>query len=125
MNKPNVSREAMEDATWSVVVLLDAMRERMKELKIIWRRQRTDVDTQVRYYSNGLLQNYYRVRCFPFVMFGAENCSYLVRNSARLSLTQTWRISKMRANGILRTNGRRRMSRRMLTSRTTRQALQS
>ena len=64
MGKPNVSSEVVEEATSSVLVLVDAMRDRITDLKIIWRRQRTDVDTQIRYYANGLLEDYYRVRCF-------------------------------------------------------------
>ena len=108
MSKPNVSKEDVEEATWSVTALLDAMRGRIGDLKMIWRRQRMDVDTQIRYYSNGLLEDYYRVRCFPFVRHGAKNCSYLVRNTARRSLTPTWRVLEKRANGAPRTNGRRR-----------------
>lgn len=87
MSKPNVSQEAVEDATSSVIVLLDAMRVRIIDLKMIWRRQRMDIDSQVHYYSNGLLEGYYIVRCFPIVRYGADNCSYLVRNTARRSLT--------------------------------------
>ena len=120
MSKRDVSQEAVDEATWSVSVLLEAMRGRITDLKMIWRRQRMDVDTQVRYYSNGLLEDYYRVRCLPLVRNGAENCSYLVRNTARRSLTPNWRISEKRANGTLRTNGRRRMELRILTSQTTR-----
>lgn len=127
MSKRDVSQEAVDEAISSVVVLLEAMRGRITDLKMIWRRQRMDVDTQVRYYANGLLEDYYRVRCLPFVRYGAENCSYLVRNTARSSLTPIWRISEKRANGTLRTNGRRRTELRMITSRTTRtrQTLQS
>ena len=112
-----MSQEAVEEATSSVSVLLEAMRERIGDLKMIWRRQRMDVDTQVRYYANGLLEDYYRVRCFPLFKFGAEK---FVRNTARRSLTPIWRISEKRANGALRTNGRRRREMRMLTSRATR-----
>lgn len=124
-----MSQEAVDEARLSVTVLLDAMRDQIGELKIIWRRQRMDVDTQIRYYSNGLLEDYYRVGPFPFVRYGAENCSYLVRNTAKRSLTPTWKVSEQRVNGALRTNGRRRTELRMLPSRTTRlgtsQALQS
>ncbi|KAH9994636.1 hypothetical protein BJV77DRAFT_1066635 [Russula vinacea] len=60
MSKPDVSPEVVEEATWSILVLLEAMRGRIEELKMIWRRQRMDVDTQIRYYSNGLLEDYYR-----------------------------------------------------------------
>jgi hypothetical protein len=115
-----VTPEAVEEATLNVDVLLDAMRARIGDLKIIWRRQRMDVDTQVRYYSNGLLEDYYRVRWLPFVRYGAESCSYLVRNTARRSLIPTWKITEKRTNGTLRTNGRRRTGLRALTSRTTR-----
>lgn len=120
MSKRDVSQEAVEDAKESVITLLDAMQARIIDLKMIWRRQRMDVDTQVRYYANGLLEDYYRVRCFPFVGYGAENASYFVRNTARRCLTPTWRILAKRANGTLRTNGRRRTELRMLTSRITR-----
>jgi len=124
MSKPNVSQEAVEEATSSVTVLLEAMRGRIADLKIIWRRQRMDVDTQVRYYANGLLEDYYRVGRFPFVRYDIENRSYLVRNTARRSLTPTWRISEKRANGARRTNGCRRTELRVRTTRTP-QALQS
>jgi len=60
MSKPDVSLEVVEEATSSITVLLDAMKERIGDLKIIWRRQRMDVDTQIRYYANGLLEDYYR-----------------------------------------------------------------
>ena len=40
------------------------MRQRIEDLKMIWRRQRIDVDTQIRYYANGLLEDYYKVGCF-------------------------------------------------------------
>jgi hypothetical protein len=66
MGKPGVSPEVVEEAASSVIVLLEAMRERIADLKMIWRRQRTDVDTQIRYYANGLLEDYYRVGYVPF-----------------------------------------------------------
>jgi hypothetical protein len=78
MSKRDVSQEAVDEAKSSITVLLEAMRGRIAELKVIWRRQRMDVDTQVRYYANGLLEDYYRVRCFPFVRYGAENCSHVL-----------------------------------------------
>lgn len=65
MSKPDVSPEVVEEATSSITVLLEAMKERIGDLKMIWRRQRMDVDTQIRYYANGLLEDYYRVRWFP------------------------------------------------------------
>lgn len=120
MSNPNVSQEAVEEAISSVNVLLEAMRGRIADLKMIWRRQRMDVDTQIRYYANGLLEDYYRVRWYPFIKYFAENCPYLVRNTARSSLTPTWRISENRPNGALRTNGRRRTELRILRFRTTR-----
>jgi len=64
MGKPNVSSEVVEEATLSVLVLLEAIKTRIEDLKMIWRRQRIDVDTQIRYYANGLLEDYYRVGCF-------------------------------------------------------------
>jgi len=60
MSKRDVSQEAVDEAIWSVSVLLEAMQGRITDLKMIWRRQRMDVDTQIRYYANGLLQDYYR-----------------------------------------------------------------
>lgn len=72
MSKPDVSQEAVDNAIWSIVVLLEEMRTRIKDLKMIWRRQRMDVDTQVRYYANGLLEGYYRVRWFPSIRYGAD-----------------------------------------------------
>jgi hypothetical protein len=61
MGKPDLSPEVVEEAASSVIVLLEAMRERIADLKMIWRRQRMEVDTQIRYYANGLLEDYYRV----------------------------------------------------------------
>jgi len=60
MSKPKVSIGVVEEAISSVMALIDAMRGRIEDLKMIWRRQRMDVDTQIRYYANGLLQDYYR-----------------------------------------------------------------
>lgn len=91
MSKPDVSQETVDDAIWSIAVLLGEMRTRIKDLKMIWRRQRMDVDTQVRYYANGLLEGYYRVRWFPFIIYDAENYPNLVRNTTR-GLTPSWRI---------------------------------
>jgi hypothetical protein len=64
MGKPDVTSDAVDEATSTMLVLSDTMRERIAELKNIWRRQRMDVDTQIRYYANGLLEDYYRVRYF-------------------------------------------------------------
>ena len=33
----------------------------MAELKAIWRRQRIDLEVQVRYYANGMFEDYYKV----------------------------------------------------------------
>ncbi|KAH9960627.1 hypothetical protein BC827DRAFT_1268032 [Russula dissimulans] len=60
MSKPKVSIGVVEEAISSVMVLIDAIRGRIEDLKMIWRRQRMGVDTQTRYYANGLLQDYYR-----------------------------------------------------------------
>jgi len=60
MSKPDVSSQVVEEATSSVLALIEAMRRRIEDLKMIWRRQRMDVDTQIRYYANGLLEDYYR-----------------------------------------------------------------
>ncbi|KAI0251008.1 hypothetical protein BJV78DRAFT_1213669 [Lactifluus subvellereus] len=64
MSKPDVTSDAVDEATSTMVVLIEAMRHRIAELKDIWRRQRMEVDTQIRYYANGLLEDYYRVRWF-------------------------------------------------------------
>jgi len=42
------------------MVLIEAIHGRIADMKMIWRRQRMDVDTQVRYYANGMLEDYYR-----------------------------------------------------------------
>ncbi|KAI0300100.1 hypothetical protein B0F90DRAFT_1817704 [Multifurca ochricompacta] len=47
MNKPDVTSEAVEEAISSMVVLIDAMHDRIAELKSIWRCQRIDVNTQI------------------------------------------------------------------------------
>lgn len=67
MSKPDVSQEVVEEAISSATVLREAMEVRIADLKKIWRRQRMDVDTQIRYYANGLLQDYYRVGRFPMM----------------------------------------------------------
>jgi hypothetical protein len=64
MSKPDVSQEVVDEAISSATVLREAMEVRIADLKKIWRRQRMDVDTQIRYYANGLLQDYYRVGRF-------------------------------------------------------------
>ncbi|KAI0055964.1 hypothetical protein BV25DRAFT_1921375 [Artomyces pyxidatus] len=60
LRKPEVSEEDAEEASESMLVLIDMIRERIGELKAIWRRQRIDVDTQIRYYANGMLEDYYK-----------------------------------------------------------------
>ena len=106
MGKPNVSSDAVEEATSSVSVLVEAMRGRIADLKMIWRRQRMDVDTQIRYYANGLLEDYYRVGCFPICQAVSTTVHLVVRNTARKSLIPIWRISN-KANGTPRTSGLR------------------
>jgi hypothetical protein len=73
MSKPKVSIGVVEEAISSVMVLIDAIRGRIEDLKMIWRRQRMGVDTQTRYYANGLLQDYYRVRYLLLIRCGSRN----------------------------------------------------
>jgi hypothetical protein len=62
MSKPDVTSYAVGEATSTMVVLIEVMRDLIAELNDIWRRQRMDVDTRICYYANGLLEDYYRVR---------------------------------------------------------------
>jgi hypothetical protein len=116
MGKPDVSSEVVEEAASSITVLIEAMRGRIAELKMIWRRQRMDVDTQIRYYANGMLEDYYRVRYFFSSLM--NNCSISVRNTARRCLILTWRVSGKKVNGTQRTSGRRRTEEKVNTLRT-------
>ncbi|KAI0031330.1 hypothetical protein K488DRAFT_71494 [Vararia minispora EC-137] len=58
--KPNASVEDTEEAVRVMKVLLSVADARIHELKAIWRRQRIDVEVQVRYYANGLFEDYYK-----------------------------------------------------------------
>jgi hypothetical protein len=122
IGKPDVTSEAVEEATSSIIVLIEAIQGRIGDLKMIWRRQRMDVDTQIRYYANGMLEDYYRVRSFVVSMCSImpTTVHFLVRNTARRSLTPTWRVSGKKVNGTPRTSGPRRMEVKASTSRMTR-----
>ncbi|VDC03756.1 unnamed protein product [Peniophora sp. CBMAI 1063] len=58
--KGETSEEAMEEAINTINVLLDVVESRVAELKAIWRRQRIDLEIQVRYYANGMFEDYYK-----------------------------------------------------------------
>jgi hypothetical protein len=122
MSKPDVSSEDVEEATSSIMVLIEAIGERIAELKIIWRHQRADVDTQIRYYANGMFEDYYRVRSFVICMCNIMPTTVhsFVRNTARRSLTPTRRVSGKKVNGTPRTSGPRRTEVKTSTSRITR-----
>ncbi|KAI0051584.1 hypothetical protein FA95DRAFT_1554409 [Auriscalpium vulgare] len=60
LRKPTVSEEDVDEAIDSMAVIVDVIHDRIAELKAIWRRQRMDVDTQIRYYANGMLEDYYK-----------------------------------------------------------------
>ena len=54
--------EDVEEAIRAANILLHVISDRIVDLKAIWRRQRIDVEMQVRYYANGLFEGFYKVR---------------------------------------------------------------
>ncbi len=61
MSQDRVKDEDIEEAKDTMRNILDIVRDRINNLRHIWRRQRLDVDVQIRYYVNGLFQDYYKV----------------------------------------------------------------
>lgn len=61
MSQGNVKDEDIEEAKNTMRNILDVVSDRIADLRRIWRRQRQDVDVQLRYYVNGLFQDYYKV----------------------------------------------------------------
>ncbi|KZV76858.1 hypothetical protein PENSPDRAFT_569028, partial [Peniophora sp. CONT] len=61
LTKGETSVETTEEAIHAVNILLDVVDSRVAELKAIWRRQRIDLEIQVRYYANGMFEDYYKV----------------------------------------------------------------
>lgn len=51
----------LSNAIESVENLVDAFSTRLLDLRNIWRRQRIDLETQYKYYANGLFEDYYKV----------------------------------------------------------------
>lgn len=62
LTKGTTSEAVTEEAISAVNILLDVVESRVAELKAIWRRQRIDLEIQVRYYANGMFEDYYKVR---------------------------------------------------------------
>ncbi|KLO11799.1 hypothetical protein SCHPADRAFT_455148 [Schizopora paradoxa] len=60
MSQKTVKDEDIEEATNTMSNILDVVRDRISDLRRIWRRQRQDVDVQIRYYVNGLFQDFYK-----------------------------------------------------------------
>ncbi len=61
MSQDRVKDEDIEEAKDTMRNILDIVRDRINNLRHIWRRQRLDVDVQIRYYVNGLFKDYYKV----------------------------------------------------------------
>lgn len=61
MSQKTVKDEDIEEATTTMSNILEVVRDRISDLRRIWRRQRQDVDVQIRYYVNGLFQDFYKV----------------------------------------------------------------
>ena len=59
--KGRIDENATADAIACMETVFDVYRDRIIELKDIWRRQRMDLDDQFQYYANGLLEDYYKV----------------------------------------------------------------
>ncbi|KAI5119442.1 hypothetical protein M0805_008381 [Coniferiporia weirii] len=55
-----LDEEDAEDMLGSMENLVEVVKTRITDLRRIWRRQRIDVDTQMRYYANGLFEDYYK-----------------------------------------------------------------
>ena len=68
-SKSTITKEEGEDAANSILTLINVLEERIEDLKVIWRKQKMDVATQMKYYCNGLLEDYYNV-C---MLFDADN----------------------------------------------------
>ena len=62
MSKTSVKAEDIDEAKATLLSILEVVNDRIEVLRRIWRRQRQDVDVQIRYYVNGLFQDYYKVR---------------------------------------------------------------
>ena len=61
MSQTSAQIEDIEEAKAIMLSILDVVHERINDLRRIWRRQRQDVDVQIRYYVNGLFQGFYKV----------------------------------------------------------------
>jgi len=66
MSQDRVKDEDIEEAKDTMRNILDIVRDRINNLRHIWRRQRLDVDVQIRYYVNGLFQDYYKAHLADF-----------------------------------------------------------
>ena len=62
MSKASVKAEDIDESKATMRNILDVVDNRIVDLIRIWRRQRQEVDIQMRYYVNGLFQAYYNVR---------------------------------------------------------------
>lgn len=61
LSQDKVKDEDIEEAKNSMLNILGEVTDRITILRRIWMRQRQDVEVQVRYYVNGLFQDYYKV----------------------------------------------------------------
>lgn len=61
LSQATVSDEDVDEAINAMDTLVEVVHYRIDELRLIWRRQRMDVNVQIRYYANGLLEGYYKV----------------------------------------------------------------
>ncbi|KLO11793.1 hypothetical protein SCHPADRAFT_891325 [Schizopora paradoxa] len=66
MSEEEVKVEDIEEAKNTMRNILDVVTYRIIKLRHIWRRQRKDVDVQIRYYVNGLFQDYYKAHLKEF-----------------------------------------------------------
>lgn len=73
MTQEQIKDEDIEEAKDTMRNILDVVTNRINKLRHIWRRQRKDVDVQIRYYVNGLFQNYYKAS-ITLVLFQIKTC---------------------------------------------------
>ncbi|EJD06690.1 uncharacterized protein FOMMEDRAFT_17172 [Fomitiporia mediterranea MF3/22] len=66
LSQAKVTDEDVEESISTIQTLIEVAHDRIDDLRVIWRRQRTDVDVQIRYYSNGLFQDYFKANRMDF-----------------------------------------------------------
>ncbi|KIK63515.1 hypothetical protein GYMLUDRAFT_469088 [Collybiopsis luxurians FD-317 M1] len=116
MSQATVKDEDIEEAIYTMNNIVGVVFNRISDLRRIWRRQRQDVDVQIRYYVNGLFQDYYKVCKFSTYLSGFALVLTLVNRNITRSLIQMRK--KNIVTGIARTSGAQKMTSRIPVSST-------